>query len=79
MFFKKISIKKQQDLIIDKLKDCNKLKSFVNYLKKYLFKLDYTLYIYEDYMKNINYENDSNKYLDRIYFTNNVIESLNAK
>ena len=77
-FLNKQSIKKQQELIINKLKDNDKLKGFVNYLKKYLFKLDYSLYNFEDYLKNYD-STDSNKYLERIYFTNNVIESFNAK
>ena len=77
-FLNKQSIKKQQELIIEKLKNNDKLIEFVKYLKKYLFKIDYSLYNYEDYLKNYDLKTDSNKYLERIFLTNNVNESLNS-
>ena len=78
-FIKKASIKKLQDIILNKIKTNIRLKPFCSYLTNYLFKLDYKTYNYEDYLKYFDDNNDNNKYMDKIYFTNNVIESLNAK
>ena len=78
-FIKKTSIKKLHDIILNKIKTNTKLKPFCSYLTNYLFKLDYKTYNYEDYLKYFDDNNDNNKYMDKIYFTNNVIESLNSK
>lgn len=59
-FDKKSSIKKLQDIFLGKTSDNDKLKKFASYLKKYLFKIDYNIYNYEEYLKNIEGIDDSN-------------------
>ena len=82
-FVKKEKIKFYKELIIKKLKEIKKLKSFCDYLNNYLFKLNDSVYNYEDL---INYKKeaennsiDNNKYLDTLYLTNNVVESINSE
>ena len=48
-FIKKNSIKKLQEIILDKIGTNVKLKTFASYLKNYLFKFDYNTYNYEEY------------------------------
>ena len=77
-FIKKSQIKIN---IRKKIESDNKLKPFLNYLNNFLFKLDDNQFNYEDL---INYHNRENKIYDNIklsklYFTNNIIESLNGK
>lgn len=47
--YKKTIKKKYKELILKKLKEYNKLISFCNYLNKYLFKLNESVYNYEKY------------------------------
>ena len=64
--------------ILDKLKDNEKLTKFKEYLKNHLFKLDYSLYNYEDIIKLIK-DDEDNKVMNKIYFTNNICETINSK
>ena len=77
-FLNEENIYEFQKIIIKKLNSFPKLNSFVKYLKNYLFKLSPTIYNYSkiiEYFKN----NDSNYFLDKLYTTNNICESLNSK
>ena len=80
-FVKKEKIKLYKELIINKLKEIKKLKSFCDYLNNYLFKLNHSVYNYENLInyKKENNSIDNNKYLDTLYLTNNVVESINSK
>jgi len=72
------NIKKFETIILDKLKNEDKLNSFIKYLKNYLFKLDPKIYNYTEiinYFKN----NSSNQYLKFLYTTNNICETINSK
>lgn len=76
-FINKDKIKKLKDIIFDKLKETNKLKNAISYLKKYLFKLNESSYNYEDFL---NYKGNNNfEIMTKIYFTNNIIENINYK
>ena len=76
-FIKREQIKEFKKIIIDKLNEDKKYEKFINYLKKYLFKLDPNIYNIE---KIIKYKKENNnKYLDYLYITNNVVESINGK
>ena len=76
-FIKKNKIKELKDIIIDKLKEKNSLKNFITYLKDYIFKLNENSFNYEDF---INYKiNEKNDLMEKIYFTNNIVENLNSK
>lgn len=76
-FLKKENIKQFQKVIINKISTDAKLKLFLKYLENYLFKLDPSLYNYENLITYKN--NNENKYIDKLYLTNNVVESINAK
>ena len=41
--------------------------------------MDLSLYNYEDILNIVSNDNSDNKYLEKLYLTNNIIESLNAK
>ena len=83
-FIKRIKIKAFQNIILNKLSEKNELKTFINYLKNFIFKLKYSNYNYEDiikFYKNKNNlsNNDKNKILEKLYLTNNLVESINGK
>ena len=67
-FLKRYNIKKQQNIIIDKLISNDKLKTFVKYLKNYLFKLDYSLFNYEEFMNNFDFNTDTNIYGKNLFY-----------
>ena len=69
---------KQQKIIIDKLNNNEKFKHLLKCLQKYLFKLDYSLYNYEQIL-NLVSNNLNILCTERIYLTNNIFESLNGK
>jgi ribosome maturation protein Sdo1 len=73
-FIKIEKIKAYKKIIIEKLNQDNKYNKFINYLNKYLFKMDPNIYNYD---KLINYkkEQHNNKYLEYLYTTFNVVES----
>ena len=71
-------IKPFQKIIIDKLKDNKNLYKFLSYLKKYLFKLNPIIYNYNNIIEYYKKEN-GNKFLDYLYTTNNICESINSK
>ena len=76
-FINKDKIKKLKDIIFDKLKETNKLKNVISYLKKYLFKLNESSYNYEDFL---NYKGNNNfEIMTKIYFANNIVENINSK
>ena len=76
-FINKDKIKKLKEIILDKLKENNNLKNFISYLKKYLFKLKESFYNYEDFL---NYKGNNNlDIMNKIYFTNNIVENINLK
>ena len=64
-------------MILDKIENKFELKEFVKYLKSYLFKLNPDVYNYEELI-NIK-SNNENKYLNKFYTTNNIVESINSK
>ena len=49
-FIKKENINKFKDIIINKLQNNDILKSFIKYLKNYLFKIDPSIYNYENFI-----------------------------
>ena len=71
-------IKEFQKIIINKLEPYTNLKSFVNYLKSYLFKLSPKVYNYFEIIEHFKNDNN-NKFIDKLYTTNNICESLNSK
>ena len=77
-FLEPKNIKKQKEIILEKLDNKEVYIPFIKYLKSYLFKLDYSLYNYYEF---INIKNDINnkRCNDKIYLTNNICESINAK
>ena len=83
----KINIKKYKEIIINNLKDRDNLTKFLKYLKEYLFKLNESTYNYEELIKYKNEEkyqnnyndNNDNIYFKKLYLTNNICESINAK
>ena len=77
-FLKKEKIKEQQNIIFEKLEGNKRLDPFIKYLKNILFKMDYSLYNYEDLFTLNNV--DLNKiYTEKIYLTNNICESVKGK
>ncbi len=54
------------------------MNKFIKYLKNFIFKLDPSIY---NYSKLIEYfqKDNSNKYLEMLYTTNNICESMNSK
>ena len=77
-FLNEENIEEFQKIIINKLKSFPKLNSFVKYLKNYLFKLSPTIYNYSKIIEHFK-NNDINHFLDKLYTTNNICESLNSK
>ena len=71
-------IPKFKNIILEKIKDDTNIKLFYNYLKNYLFKLNPKIYNYVDL---INYfkEDNNNLFLNKLYATNNICESINSK
>ena len=72
------NIKKFQNIIIDNLEKEEKIKPFINYLKNYLFKLNPKIYNYSEIIKYFKNQNND-KFIKRLYTTNNICESLNSK
>lgn len=63
---------------MEKLKNETKIKSFYNYLKKYLFKLNPKIYNYVELLKYLEKDN-YNLFLNKLYTTKNICESINSK
>ena len=79
-FIKKINIQTYKDLILNKLKDNQKLKLFVKYLQNYVFKLNPSVYNYEELINIKKSDEDTeNIFLQKFYSTNNIVESINSK
>ena len=72
-------IKEFQKVIIKKLETYKKLNGFVKYLKTYLFLLSPKIYNYSEIIQHFKISNNNNKFLDKLYTTNNICESLNSK
>ena len=70
-------IKDFQKIILDKLDTYQNLSRFIKYLKSYLFKLSPNIYNYSEYP--IFWKRKWNIFLDKLYTTNNICESLNSK
>ena len=77
-FIKIKNIKKFQEVILAEISKNNKLKNFKSYLKNYLFKLEPNVYNYSQLIEYFK-KNNENKYLTKLYTTNNIIESINSK
>ena len=73
------NIKEFQDIIIKKLETYEKLSSFINYLKEFIFKIDPNIYNYSKLIEHFDIENEENKFLAKLYTSNNICESLNSK
>ena len=71
-------IKDFKKTILEKLSKEDKYKSFINYLKDYIFKMNPLQY---NYNKLIEYSQERNqtKFIEKIYTINNICESLNSK
>ena len=50
-FIEKNNINKYKELIINKIKNNDKLTSFIKYLKNYIYKIDPSIYNYADFIK----------------------------
>ena len=72
------NIKKFQTIILEELKENKSLDKFVKYLKVYLFKLNPIIYNYTNLIEYFK-SNNENKYLDHLYTTNNICETINSK
>ena len=72
------NIGKFKKIIIDNLSKVNNNKNFITYLNNYIFKLNPNDY---NFCKLINYckENNKDKFLEKIYTSNNISESINSK
>ena len=73
------NIKEFQNIIIKKLESYEKITGFINYLKKYTFKMDPNVYNYSQLIEHFKIENEENKFLDKLYTSSNICESLNSK
>ena len=73
------NIKEFQNIIIKKLESYEKINGFINYLKKYILKIDPNVYNYSQLIEHFKIENEENKFLDKLYTSNNICESLNSK
>ena len=65
-FIKIDKIKELKAIILNNLEKYKGLSKFINYLKKFIYKLSPKVYIYSkliEYFKNI----DSNKFLEKLY------------
>ena len=69
-------IKEYQTLIIDKLEQLKSYNKFISYLKNYWFNHNRYDYNYSDVISNY-YKNKN--LIDRMYLTNNIVESLHSK
>ena len=65
-------------IIIDNLSKVNNNKNFITYINKYIFKLNPNYY---NFCKLIIYckNNNKDKFLEKIYTSNNISESINSK
>ena len=52
---------------------------FIKYLKNYLFKLSPKIYNYSDLIEHFQKDESNNIFLEKLYTTNNICESLNSK
>ena len=77
-FIKIEKIKAYKTIILEKLNEDKKYNKFINYLNRYLFKIDPNIYNYDKFI-NYKKEQHNNKYLKYLFTTNNVVESINAK
>jgi len=78
-FLNEENIDEFQKIIIKKLNSYKKLNSFVNYLKNYLFKLSPKIYNYSKLIEHFKNNNNNNNFLEKLYTTNNICESINSK
>ena len=69
-------IKEFLKIILEKLSNLEKIKKFIKYLKEYLFEINPHIYNYTE-LFNYFKTNNSNLYLEKIYTTNNICESIN--
>ena len=72
------NIKKFQNIILNKLENEDKIKPFIKYLKNYLFKLDGNIYNYSEIINHFKNLKDD-RFVEKLYTTNNICESLNSK
>lgn len=77
-FIKLNKIKDFQKIIIKKLETNKKLENFVKYLQNYIFKIEPKIYNYSEIIEHFK-SDDNNIFLDKLYTTNNICESLNGK
>ena len=78
VFLNKNKIKKFQDIILKEINKTKDLSKFTNYLKRYIFKLINNGFNYIKIIKE-KYENGNSNSLEKLYLTNNVVESINSK
>ena len=67
-----------QNIILNKIENEEKIKPFIKYLKNYLFKLDGKIYNYSEIINHFRNKNDE-RFIEKLYTTNNICESLNSK
>ena len=77
-FIKFENINEYKEIILKKLCENNKYDKFVLYLKKYIFKLNTNIYKFNKLIS-LSKEKHNNKYLDKLYTTNNIVETINSK
>ena len=78
MFYWLINILKYQKLILAKLEKDKNIHDFLNYLNKYLFKLNPKIHNYIKFNKYF-YNINSDKFIEKLYTTNYIYKSLNSK
>ena len=70
------NIKKYKDFLLENLNKKEKYKSLSRYLKNYWFKKPNNIYNFSEFFKKFK---GNKKYLDKIYLTNNIVESIHGK
>ena len=70
------NIKEFQNLILKKLETYKNMDHFIKYLKNYLFKLSPKIYNYSALIKHFQKDESNNIFLEKLYTTNNICESL---
>ena len=72
------NIKIFKGIILKKLEEFGNLKDFILYLNKNIFKLDPHIYNYSKLVE-YNIKKNETKYLEKLYTSNNICESINSK